>query len=94
MASLGDIPSPTSVVGAATRGRMPQMPKPDAVQQKYLALVRELTEAASILVVKVATCKCKAKESCKVFLQGQLIADKIEHLQEIGREGTKTGKNR
>jgi len=90
MAGLGGMPPQSPV----TTGRIPPMPKPDPQQQKYLNLVRELTEASSILVVKVATCKCKDKESCKLFHQAQLIADKIEHLQEIGKEGTKSGKSR
>lgn len=63
-----------------------QVPKATPEEAKYLALVRDLTEASSILVVKVATCKCDKKDSCKVFLHSQRIAELIDSLSEIAKE--------
>jgi len=58
-------------------------PKPSPQEQKYLALVRQLTDCAAAQVIKVATCKCDRKDNCKVYLQGQRMADIIDQLQEI-----------
>jgi len=85
-------------MGMGVGAGMPRMPKISPTQQKYIAVVRDLTEAASTLVIKVATCKCDKKDTCKIYQQAQKIADKIEALQEMGRvterEATKTGKGR
>jgi len=63
-------------------------PQPASPQEKkYLALVRQLTDCAAAQVIKVATCKCDKKDTCKVYLQGQRMADIIDQLQEIQVSG-------
>jgi hypothetical protein len=86
---MGDFPQQDSVIG--TGG---QASKPTPQQQKYLALVRELTESASNLVIKVATCKCEKRDQCKLYEQAQKVASKIEALSELGAEGGEIGKSR
>jgi len=61
----------------------PATKPPSPEEKKYLALVRQLTEVAAAQVIKVATCKCDKKDACKVYLQGQRMADIIDQLQEI-----------
>jgi hypothetical protein len=61
----------------------PPTAKPTPQQAKSLALVRELTDSAATLVIKVATCKCDKKDTCKVYLHGQRMADIIDKLQDI-----------
>lgn len=68
----------------------PAAPKPTPEQAKYLALVRDLTNSAATLVVKIATCKCDKKDACKVYLQAQRMADIIDKLGDI-REGERVG---
>lgn len=75
---------PEIITGAG--GKMMAPPKPTPMQAKYLALVRGLTEASTILVVKVATCKCDKKEQCKVYLHSQKMAELIDQLGEIRLE--------
>lgn len=88
-ANMGNYPQQDSVIG--TGG---QASRPTPQQQKYLALVRELTEASSNLVIKVATCKCDKRDQCKLYEQAQKVATKIEALSEIGAEGGGVGKGR
>jgi len=66
--------------------------KPTPSQQRSLALVRDLTDASATLVVKVATCKCDKKDSCKIYLQAQRIANIIDQLQETKVEQEDRGK--
>jgi hypothetical protein len=51
-------------------------------QEKYLALIRSLTENSVTLVLKLATCACEKKDSCMVFKQAQSIANIIDQIQE------------
>lgn len=91
-------PSPEDALRAmklakvSARRRKAVQPTPE--QQKYLGLIRELTDSSVIMVVKVATCDCNHKETCKVFLQAKSIAQTIEKLQEIRPEGEKGGQGR
>jgi len=54
-----------------------------AKQEKMNELMRQLIDATTVLVVKVAACDCKKKASCKVFNQAQAIAKVIDELQEL-----------
>jgi len=67
----------------------PTIKKPTPEQEKYLELVRQLTDASAILVVKVATCTCNNKDECKVFQQAQKIATIIDAIQDTRFEGIK-----
>lgn len=67
-------------------------PKPTPSQQRSLALVRDLTDASATLVVKVATCKCDKRDTCKIYLQAQRIANVIDQLQETKIEQEDRGK--
>jgi hypothetical protein len=78
---------PNPMEGVSLTGT-PEKPTPQ--QSKYLALVRDLTDSAAIQVVKVATCKCDKRETCKIYLQARKMADIIDQLQEI-REGRTIG---
>jgi len=60
----------------------PQEPVPQE-QQKMNELMRQLIDATTVLVVKVAACDCKKKASCKVYMQAQAIAKVIDELQEL-----------
>lgn len=52
-------------------------------KQKALAtLVRQLTEASTHLVLKVATCSCNHKDTCDVYKKAKEIATIIDKLQE------------
>ncbi len=51
--------------------------------QKLNELMKKLISANTNLVIRVATCKCKNKENCKLFIEAQRIAEIIEELQEI-----------
>jgi len=61
----------------------PPAAEPTPQQKKSLALVRELTDSAATLVIKLATCKCEKKDTCKLYLHGQRMADIIDKLQEL-----------
>lgn len=63
-------------------------------EEKYLALVRELTDAATFMVVKVAACGCPNCLGCEVYQQGRAIAKTIDKIQSIKGVGTAFGKGR
>jgi hypothetical protein len=63
-------------------------------EEKYLGLVRELTDGATIMVVKVACCECPNKEGCEVFEQGRHIAKTVNQIQSIRGVGAAFGKGR
>jgi len=69
------------IVDVPTEG-LPDMRsgKPTPEQQKYLNLVRQLTDACATLVVKVAVCNCNHKAECGVFSQAQQIATVMDQL--------------
>ena len=50
--------------------------------EKIGMLIRELITANTNLVIKVATCKCNDKESCKLYREAQKIAEIIDKLNE------------
>lgn len=53
-------------------------------KQKLAAeLVRQLTDNATQLVLKVAICKCNHKDNCEVFTKARDIAEIINKLQDI-----------
>jgi len=52
-------------------------------QRKMNDLMRKLIDANTVLVVKVAACDCRKKNSCKVYVQAQEIAKIIDELQEL-----------
>ncbi|RLG33797.1 hypothetical protein DRN97_04210 [Methanosarcinales archaeon] len=54
-------------------------------QQKMNELMRRLIDANTTLIVKVAACDCRKKNTCKVYLQSQEIAKIIDELQELRR---------
>lgn len=54
-----------------------------AEQQKMNELMRRLIDANTVLVVKVAACDCRKKNSCKVYVQAQEIAKIIDELQDL-----------
>lgn len=83
--------NPSQTVTEIRAPTPPPPPKPTPEQERYLQLVRRLTDASAILVVKVATCKCNHKENCKVFKQAQKIADIIDEIQDIRFESVKEG---
>jgi hypothetical protein len=88
-------PTPEEAVRAMRQAKVSarrrKVAQPTPEQQKYLGLIRELTDSSVIMVVKVATCDCNHKEDCKVFQQAKAIAQTIEKLQEIRPEGVKGG---
>jgi len=51
--------------------------------EKMNELIRKLIDADTVLVVKVAACDCRKKNSCKVFLQAQEVAKIIDELQDL-----------
>jgi hypothetical protein len=63
--------------------------KPTPEQEKYLSLVRELTDASAMLVIKVATTQCNHKDTCGVYEQARKIAFIIDKLQGIRAESPK-----
>lgn len=75
------------------KGRI-KMVKPSPEQEAYLNLIRGLTDTAVVMVLKLATCECEKKDSCKVFKQAQAIAGIIDKLQEMKPEGVKSVKAR
>lgn len=85
------VTSPAPQTITPTQQLPPPPPKPTPEQEKYLQLVRRLTDASAILVVKVATCKCNHKDDCKVFKQAQKIADIIDEIQDVRLESVKEG---
>jgi len=70
------------------KGRM-KARKLSPEQEKYLALIRSLTENSVTLVLKLATCACDKKDSCMVFKQAQAIANIIDQIQETRPVGTR-----
>jgi len=50
-------------------------------------LFRKLMDDCTMLVIKVATCRCKEKDSCPVYSKSQEIADVIDKLQELRVKG-------
>ena len=52
-------------------------------QRRMNDLMRKLIDANTVLVVKVAACDCRKKNSCKVYVQAQEIAKIIDELQEL-----------
>jgi len=52
-------------------------------QRRMNDLMRKLIDANTVLVVKVAACGCRKKNSCKVYVQAQEIAKIIDELQEL-----------
>jgi len=66
-----------------------KMRKMTPEQEKYLALIRSLTENSVTLVLKLATCACDKKDSCMVFKQAQAIANIIDQIQEARPVGTR-----
>jgi hypothetical protein len=56
-------------------------------EQQYMNLIRQLTDKAATLVVKVAVCDCKQRNECKVFKEAQSLASIIDQLQEVGKVG-------
>jgi len=80
---------PEQVTTTIRKTPMEESSKPTPEQERYLQLVRQLTDASAILVVKVATCKCDKKEECKVFKQAQRISDIIDEIQDIRFEKAK-----
>ncbi|MBA7556112.1 hypothetical protein ES705_48810 [subsurface metagenome] len=72
---------------------MPQKErKPTPQEEKYLGMVRELTELSTTLVIKIATCRCKDKENCRVYLHGVKVAEVMDKLQEAKPEIEKLAK--
>ena len=73
-------------------------PQPTPEQQKYINLIKTLTEQSISMVIKVATCTCEKKDSCTVFKEAQGIARIIDELQSasppVPRVIKKIGKNR
>jgi len=55
-------------------------------QKKVNELIRKLIDADTQLIVKVASCDCKKKEKCKVYMKAQEIAKIIDELQELKGE--------
>jgi hypothetical protein len=45
--------------------------------------LRELMNHSTTLVLKVASCNCKDKEKCGVYLAGRQIARLIDEIQEL-----------
>lgn len=90
----GGMPPMGGGMGAGQPQMTPKPQKLNPLQQKYMATVRDLTEQASNLVIKVATCKCDKREECKLFHQARKIAEKVEFLQELGSVGVPSGKGR
>jgi len=52
-------------------------------QQRMSELIRRMIDANTVLVVKVAACDCRKKNSCKVYTQAQEIARIIDELQDL-----------
>jgi len=63
--------------------------KPKPEQEKYLNLVKELTDASAMLVIKVATTQCNHKDNCGVYEQARKIAFIIDKLQSLRSEPSK-----
>jgi hypothetical protein len=63
-------------------------------QEKYLSLIRQLTDHSVTMVVRVAVCKCKDRENCEVFLKAREIAEIINELQKTRPAGVRVGKGR
>jgi len=49
-------------------------------------LTRQLMESATMLVVKVAICKCKSKDNCAVYEKAREIASLIDQLTELRKK--------
>jgi len=60
-----------------------EIPKVSEEVEKTNELIRKLIDANTVLVVKVAACDCRKKNTCKVFVQSQQIAKIIDELQEL-----------
>jgi hypothetical protein len=74
--------------GMPTPEKPPTKPTPE--QEKYLNLVKELTDASAMLVIKVATTQCNHKDECGVYDQARKIAFIIDKLQSLRAETPKT----
>jgi len=91
----GALEGPMDELGKAIRvkGRKGAR-KPTAEEQKYLDLIRGLTDSSVSMVIEVATCTCEKRSSCDVFQQAQAIAKVIKNIQAIAPEAMRRGTNR
>jgi len=60
-------------------------------QQQVQNLLRKLMEQDTMLILKVATCKCNDKEECAVFVKAREIATTLGKLQELREKGVAIG---
>jgi len=60
-----------------------QTPKVGKKEKLVTDLIRQLTEASTQLVLKVAICNCNHKSECDVFKKAQEIATIIDKLQGV-----------
>lgn len=51
--------------------------------QKISELMKELINRNTSLALKVATCECENRDSCKVYKEAQKVAKIIDQMQEI-----------
>lgn len=60
-----------------------QQPTLTPEQTKLSEAFRKLMDICTVLVIKVATCKCNHKSTCQVYCKAQEIAEIIDELQEL-----------
>jgi len=56
-------------------------------QRQVQELFTQLMNACTHLIIKVAACKCRDKDTCPVYLKAQEIAGVIDRLQELRAKG-------
>jgi len=60
-------------------------------QQQVQNLLKELMQQDTMLILKVATCKCNHKENCAVYIKAREIATTLDKLQELREKGVTIG---
>jgi len=75
-------------IPVVTEPSVPSVPGLEGVsltpEQKILSeKFRQLIEAATTLVIKVAACPCDKTESCGVFQKAKTIATVVDEIQEL-----------
>ena len=67
-----------------------QIPKQIPPEMKIMQdLIRQLMEACTALVIKVAVCDCEKREECPIFKIAKEIAVIIDRVQEMRMKGPK-----
>jgi hypothetical protein len=91
-ASPEDLARTMQMVGAKTGKKM----TPE--QQKYMELLRRITDATVTMTIKVASFDKDCRSTCPIFKQAQEQAKIVDELQEVtppqGIVVRKVGKNR